>query len=124
MGTVIWIAAFVLAAMMLVAGLTKALRTRDQLHAQGLTYVEDLPGGFIRVLGVAEVLAAVGLTLPGLLDVVPVLVPITAVCVAITMIGAIVVHLRRSETQSVAMPAALLALAILVAAGRFGPWPL
>ncbi|MGO1972699.1 MAG: DoxX family protein [Propionibacteriaceae bacterium] len=124
MDTVLWIATIILAVMMAVAGLTKAVRTTDQLHASGLTYVEDFPGGFIRALGMVEVLAAVGLTLPGLLGIAPILVPITAVCVAITMVGAIVVHQRRSETKSLAMPLGLLALAIFIAIGRLGPWPL
>lgn len=100
------------------------LTQRTLAAAPGETYVEDFPGGFIRTLGIAEVLAAAGLNLPGLLDIAPILVPITAVCVAITMIGAIVVHLRRRATKNVAIPIGLLVLAILVAASRFGPYPL
>ena len=124
MSTALWIASFVVAALMLVAGLTKALRTRDQLHESGLTYVEDLPGWFVRALGVAEVLGAVGLVVPGLVGVATPLVPIAALCLGVTMVGAVVVHLRRGEIAKVLMPFALLVLSAFVAWGRFGLWPL
>lgn len=72
----------------------------------------------------AEVLGAIALVVPGLVGVAPVLVPIAAVCVGVTMAGAVVVHARRREWDKVLMPIALLALAALVAWGRFGSWPL
>jgi hypothetical protein len=37
------------------------------------------------------------------------------------MVGAMVTHLRRHETPAVAVNLLLLALAVLVALGRFGP---
>lgn len=124
MSTLLWIAGGVLAAMMLIAGLTKALQTKEKLYQSGLTYVEDLPAQFVRALGVAEVLGAIGLVIPGLVGVAPALVPVTALCVGVTMAGAVVVHARRSEWDKVLMPIALLVLAALVAWGRFGSWPL
>lgn len=124
MSTALWIASGILAAMMLVAGLTKTLRTKEQLHATGLTYVEDFPAAFVRILGIAEVLGAAGLILPGLLGIATILVPVAAVCLGITMVGAVVVHLRRGETSKLLMPIALALLAVFVAWGRFGPWPL
>lgn len=124
MTTALWIASGILAAVMLVAGLTKTFRSKEQLHASGLTYVEDFPAAFMRLLGIAEVLGAVGLILPGLLGVATVLVPIAAICLGITMVGAVVVHLRRGETSKLAMPIALVLLAVFVAWGRLGPWSL
>lgn len=124
MQTALWVASGVLAAVVLVAGLTKATQPKDRLYESGLTYVEDFPGWFIRSLGWAEVLGAIGLILPGLVGVLPVLVPVTATCLAITMVGAVVVHLRRGETAKVLMPVVLLALAAFVAWGRAGDWPL
>lgn len=124
MPTVLWIAAGALAAMMLIAGLTKSLQTKEQLYRSGLTYVEDLPAWFVRALGVAEVLGAVALVVPGLVGVAPALVPVAAMCVGVTMAGAVVVHARRREWDKVVMPIVLLVLAALVAWGRFGSWPL
>lgn len=124
MNTVLWIAAGILAAMMLIAGLTKSLKSREQLlQDPGMAWVEDFPAGLVRAVGIAEVLGAIGVILPGLLGIVPVLVPITAVLLAVTMVGAIVVHLRRKEFKAVGMPAMLLVLAVLVAVGRFAIAP-
>jgi hypothetical protein len=41
----------------------------------------------------------------------------------VLMVGAIITHLRRHEAQVIASPLDLLALAVLVAWGRFGPQP-
>lgn len=39
------------------------------------------------------------------------------------MVGAIITHMRRGEKQAVVINAALGALALFVAVGRFGPLP-
>ncbi|MGI5290166.1 DoxX family protein [Nonomuraea polychroma] len=51
------------------------------------------------------------------------LAPVAAAGLAVTMIGAILTHARRKETQPIVMNLALLALALFVAWGRFGPYP-
>lgn len=118
MDIALWVASGALAAVVLVAGLTKALQPKDRLYDAGLTYVEDFPAGFIRALGCAEVMGAVGLILPVLTGVAPVLAPVAATCLAVTMVGAVVVHLRRGETAKIGMPLVLLVLAVFVAWGR------
>ena len=118
MDIALWVASGVLAALVLIAGLTKALQPMDRMYEAGLTYVEDFPAGFIRALGWAEVLGGVGLILPVLTGVAPVLAPVAAICLAVTMVGAVVVHLRRGETGKVGMPLMLLVLAVFVAWGR------
>lgn len=124
MDIALWVAAGVLAGLVGIAGLVKLLQPQDKLIASGLTYVEDFPAWFITTLGAAEVLGALALVLPGLVGTAEILVPVSAVCLAVTMVGAVVVHLRRGEKDKVALPVVLLALAVLVAWGRLGPWPL
>jgi hypothetical protein len=119
--TVLWIVAGLLAAVFLAGGVTKLTRSREQLAGSGFGFVEDLGDGMVRTIGALELLAAVGLTVPAALDVVPVLVPVTAVGVVLLMVGAVITHLRRREAQVVAVPLLLLALAVIVAWGRFGP---
>jgi DoxX-like family len=68
------------------------------------------------------VLAAIGLILPAALDVVPVLVPLAAVGLAVLMVGAVVTHARRREPQLIVVNVVLLALAVVVLWGRFGPY--
>ena len=66
-------------------------------------------------------LARALIKVPAALDVVPVLVPVAALGLAAIMLGAIVVHARRKETSNVVVNVVLLALAVFVAWGRFGP---
>jgi DoxX-like family len=69
-----------------------------------------------------RVLAAGGLTLPALLGIAPVLVPLAATGLATIMVGAAIVESRRQEFRHVLLNLAYLALAAFVAFGRFGPW--
>lgn len=84
----------------------------------------SLPRWFQVFLGVAEVLAAVGLTLPGLTRILPVLVPAAAVGVMIVSVSATVWHLWRAEYSSAAITFALLLLATFVADGRWRRLPM
>jgi DoxX-like family len=63
----------------------------------------------------------VGLILPAALGIAPVLVPLAAVGLVVLMAGAIITHLRRHQAQPIVVNLALIALAVLVAWGRFGP---
>jgi len=74
-----------------------------------------LPRWFQVFLGVAEVLAAVGLTLPGLTRILPWLVAWAAAGIMIVMISATAFHLMRGEISSAAVTLVLLGLATFVA---------
>jgi hypothetical protein len=65
-----------------------------------------------------------GLLLPGALDVATVLTPLAAVGLAVVMVLAALFHARRREPLGVVLTLALLAMAVIVAWGRFGPHPL
>ena len=77
-----------------------------------------LPRWFQVFLGVAEVLAAVGLTLPGLTRVLPGLVPAAAAGVMIVAGSATILHMWRNEFSSAAITFVLLLMASFVAYGR------
>ncbi|MFG2018222.1 DoxX family protein [Actinomadura geliboluensis] len=70
-------------------------------------------------LGTLEILA--GLSLPAVVDIAPVLVPVTALCWILLMVGAMIVHSRRSEFRFAALNLIYLALAAFIAWGRLGP---
>src|SRR4029077_7108734 len=70
-----------------------------------------LPRWFQLFLGVAEVLAAIGLTLPGLTRIKPWLVPCAAAGIMIVMISATIFHLIRGEISSAITTLVLLLLA-------------
>ncbi|MFJ9558628.1 DoxX family protein [Streptomyces fuscichromogenes] len=123
MNVTLWIAAGLLAFAFLGAGAMKLAKSKEQLLASGPTmaWAEDFSPGMIRLIGFAEVLGAIGLLLPPALDVATVFVPLAATGLAVTMAGAVIEHARRKEFQALAAPVVLLALAVFVAWGRFGP---
>jgi len=84
----------------------------------------SLPRWFQLFLGVAEVLAAIGLTLPGLTRIKPWLVVWAAVGVMIVLISATVWHLIRAEMQSAGITLVLLLLATVVAYMRSRVMPI
>lgn len=121
MNIVLWVVAVVLALAFLAAGGMKLGRPKAALAESGLGWVEDFSPGAIKAIGALEVLGALGLVLPAVTGIAPVLVPLAATGLALTMVGAAVVHGRRGESQMIAVNVVLLALAAFVAWGRFGP---
>jgi hypothetical protein len=121
MNNALWTIAGLLAVVFLASGAMKLIQPKEKLAASRMGFVEDFSAGTVKAIGLLEVLAAVGLILPAALDIAPVLVPLAAVGLVLLMVGAIITHLRRHEAQAIVVPLALLALAILVAWGRFGP---
>lgn len=122
MNIVLWVIAGLLAAAFLAAGAMKALQPKEKLIASGMAWAGDFSDGQVKLIGLVEVLGAIGLVLPALLDIAPVLVPLAATGLAIAMVGAIVVHVRRKENQAVVPSLVLLILSAVVAWGRFGPY--
>jgi uncharacterized membrane protein YphA (DoxX/SURF4 family) len=84
----------------------------------------SLPRWFWVFLGWAEILAAAGLTLPGITRILPRLVPGAAVGVMIVMISATVYHVARGEFSSAAITAVLLAMATFTAYARWRMAPI
>ncbi|MFK0142825.1 DoxX family protein [Streptomyces murinus] len=121
MNVFLWIVAGVLAAVFLMAGVMKLSRTPQQLAASGLGWAEDFGAGPVKLIGALEVLAALGLILPPLVGVAEILAPVAATGIVALMIGAAVTHGRRKEFQMITVNVVLLALAAVVAWGRFGP---
>jgi uncharacterized membrane protein YphA (DoxX/SURF4 family) len=120
MNVFLWIVAGVLAAFFLAAGLTKLAQSREKLRTS-MGWVEDFSAGTVKLIGAAEVLGAIGLVLPAVLDVAPVLVPLAATGLAVIMLGAIITHGRRKEFPNAVLNLVVLVLAVLLAIFRFGP---
>ena len=123
MNIALWIAAGLLAVAMLGAGLMKLVRRPDQLKAAGMGWVDHFPPAAPKVIGLLEVLGAIGLIVPALTGIAPVLVPLAASGIALLMIGALITHLRLRDPFKDAVPSLVLALlALFVAWGRFGAY--
>jgi uncharacterized membrane protein YphA (DoxX/SURF4 family) len=120
----LWIIAGVLAFAFAGSGIMKLVQSKEKLVASSTGgWAQHWSPASIKLVGVAEILGAVGLILPAVLHVAPILVPLAAVGLVLVMIGAAVVHARRHELPNVAINVVLLLLAAFVAWGRFGPLP-
>ena len=91
---------------------------------QGMAYMLAIPTSFRRFIATAEMLAGVGLILPALTGILPILTPLAAVGLIIVMVGAVIFHTRRKEYPNIVMNLVLLALAFFLAYGRFVVIPL
>jgi uncharacterized membrane protein len=117
----LWVLQAVLAAMFAMAGVMKATQSKEKL-ARGLPWVEDYSSGTVRLVGVLELLGAIGLIVPAATDVLPVLTPLAATGLAIVMALAVNTHRRRHEPSAVAFNVVLCVALAVVAWGRFGPY--
>ena len=114
MNTVLWIVQALLAALFLFGGGFKLIMPMDEAAQQLGKSV-----GFLRFIGLMEFLGALGLILPGLLRIKPMLTPLAALGLVIIMIGATVVNLRMGAGVASLMPAVVGILAAFVAYGRW-----
>ncbi|HWO66215.1 MAG TPA: DoxX family protein [Umezawaea sp.] len=120
MDLTLWICTGLLAAVALLGGATKTFVPKERLaeHSGG-AWTDQATASFVKTLGILELLAAAGLVLPAALDVAPVLVPVTATCWVLLMLGAMTTHGRLGEARFVLLNAVYLALAAFIAWGRF-----
>jgi uncharacterized membrane protein YphA (DoxX/SURF4 family) len=122
MNLALWIVASVLAAIFTASGLLKLLVSKDKLVQSGQGWAQDFSPTSIRLMGVAEILGAVGVILPAVVHIGPLLVPLAAIGLGLFMVGAAVVNARRNDAATIAVNLVLIALAVFVAWGRLGPY--
>lgn len=105
----LWIVNGLLALGIVAPGFMKLTRAKAALAESGMDWVEDFSAGMIKLIAALEVLGAIGLIVPLLLDIAPFLTPLAAVGIIIIMIGAVVLHVRRKENFVAPLILALLA---------------
>ena len=123
MNLALWIVAGLLAVAYLVAGGGKLVLSKQRLRAasSGAAWLDDFSAGSVKAIGALEVLAAVGLIVPAVLGIAPVLVPLAALGLALIMVGAVITRIRRHEFKFMMADVVYLGLAGFVTWGRFGP---
>jgi hypothetical protein len=112
----LWVVQGLLAAVFLFAGGMKLV-----LPLEALTGPIPLPGPFMRFIGVAEVLGALGLILPGLLRIRPQLTPLAATGLVIIMSGATVITILGMGAAPALVPLVVGLLSGSIAYGRSRP---
>jgi uncharacterized membrane protein YphA (DoxX/SURF4 family) len=110
----LWIIQGLLALVFLFAGAMKFIIPMEQMTKQ-----VPLPGLFLRFIGVAEVLGAIGLILPGLLRIRPGLTPLAAAGLTIITVGATVVTLMTGGGAMALFPLVVALLSAFVAYSRW-----
>jgi uncharacterized membrane protein YphA (DoxX/SURF4 family) len=114
----LWVVQALLALAFGMAGIMKSTQPKEKLVGQ-MKWVEDFSPTIVKIVGVLELLAAIGLIAPMLTGILSWLTPLAAVGLVLTMIGAIYTHIRRKENQTIGINVVLLLLAAFVAYGRF-----
>ena len=120
MNILLWVLQALLAAAFLAHGLLLLMPPAD-IAAQ---MTAELPRSFWVFLGVAEVAAAVGITLPGATRILPWLVPAAAAGIMFVMVSATIWHVMRGEISSAVVTLVLLVMATFVAYMRWRVHPL
>jgi uncharacterized membrane protein YphA (DoxX/SURF4 family) len=88
MATTIWILKGVIAVVFAFTGTMKIFSPKAKLLDKGMKGLINLNETQIKVAGLLEVLGALGLILPSLLNIYPVLSTVSAFCLSLTMIAA------------------------------------
>jgi uncharacterized membrane protein YphA (DoxX/SURF4 family) len=125
MNIALWIITGLLTAVYLVSGFGKLFVPREKMAgmADAARWVLDFKPGTLKAIGALEILGAVGLILPALLNIAPILVPLAASGLTLIMTGALIMRIRRGETKAALADGGYLALTAFVAIGRFALEP-
>jgi uncharacterized membrane protein YphA (DoxX/SURF4 family) len=118
MNIILWILQSLLAVMFIMAGFGKINSTKQQHIADGHIKSGDsvIP---IRILGVLEWLGCIGILVPRLTNIFPILTPIAACCFCLIMTAGIVVHTQKKEYKMLPLLTAILTISFVVAYFRF-----
>ncbi len=111
----LWIIQALLALLFLFAGAVKLFLPPADL----VKLAPMFSATFLRFIGICEVLGAIGLILPMLLRIRPILTPLAAVCLGVIMIGAIAVTLMTETAATALFPLVVGVLLVFVAYGRW-----
>jgi uncharacterized membrane protein YphA (DoxX/SURF4 family) len=113
MNIALWIVQALLAALFVFSGSMKFIMSVEEMTKQ-----MPMPVWFLHFIGVAEILGGIGLVLPWLLRIKPMLTPLAAVGLLIIMIGAVVVTLMTPDRAMAVVPAVVGVCLAFVAWGR------
>ena len=122
MNIALWIVQILLAAMYGMSGSMKTFQTAKA--KEQFPWAKNRSDGYVRFIGISELLGVLGLVLPIITGILPWLTPLAGAGLALVMVLAIGFHASRREAQAIGFNAVLLVLAAFVAYGRFMVVPL
>lgn len=117
MNIIVWIVQGLVALTFLAAG---SMKTFTPLATLGktMTWVNSVPAAFVRFIGIAEILGAIGLILPLATGIAPWLTVAAAIGLVVVMVSASILHASRHESSSIGMNIVLLLLALFIVVAR------
>lgn len=115
----VWIVSGVLALGFVGGGVARATLSTERLARMGWPWAGDLPRPLLRTVGVLEFAGGLGLVLPVLTGIVPILTPIAASCLTLVMVLATAWQIRRRAWRDVGVTAFFAAACVFVAVARF-----
>ena len=118
MNTLLWVLQFLMAVTFLIPGIYKLIFSEEKLVAKGMTGAEGLSLPLIRFIGISEILGAIGIILPMLLNILPVLTIVSAIGFALIMIPATIISYKRHEYKKIFINATIFLICIFIAYGR------
>ena len=118
----LWIAQVVLAGMFVMAGTMKSTQPYEQLAA-AMPWTNDFSVGMVRFIGISELLGGIGLLLPTLLRIKPILTPLAALGIFIIMVFAFIYHIVKGEYEALGINVILAAIAFFISWGRYKKVP-
>ncbi len=118
MNIALWIAQGLLVALYVMAGTMKTFQT-EKVRPM-MTWTQGRSDGFVRFVGMMELLGAFGLILPMLTGILPWLTPIAAIGLSLIQLLAMVTeHLPKKEFNVIPVNVVLMVLALFVVVGRW-----
>jgi len=118
MNTALWIIQGLLAAFFIMPGAMKLL-TPDEKLRERLKAGPEKSLLSTRILGLLEILGAIGIIVPYYTGILPWLTPLAAIGFAIVMVGAVVVHVQKHEYKIMPVLGIAFILSLVVAYYRF-----
>jgi uncharacterized membrane protein YphA (DoxX/SURF4 family) len=94
MNTFIWILQILMACLFLFSGINKLFLPKSQLLEKGMKGLANLADNQIKIVGILEVLGVMGLILPALLSIFPIVTSIAACCLGLIMVPAGIAHYK------------------------------
>ena len=91
---------FILAFLMLYHALPKILFSKNKLKIRGgkeMKYVDDLSQNNLKLVGIIELLTSLGIIIPEIINKYLWIINISSLTIIIIMIGAIYIHIKRSD---------------------------
>jgi len=113
LNVLLWVLQVLLAMLFTFAGVMKFVMSVEEMTKQ-----IALPGWFLHFIGVAEILGAIGLVLPGILRIRTGLTPLAAAALAVIMIGATAVNLKTGQRGAALTTGIVWLLLVVVAYNR------